>query len=568
MSGLSGEAVLQQTFFPMESGAIAQGERATAVGGRGVSVGGNVGGSIITGQVQIRPSLPIYFHLCILEAQDAGSEPDFDAPHITRLEPGNRYWVAVWTDVNGSSGQKSVFVQSPLSLTLEVKDKETAAAQAITIANPLAALTENQVDDFEHTFELITATDLPHGQITLDLVYRQGRSRFKRDTAVSQQLDLAGNYNPIDQVLLEACHIDLAMERPSNTAIIRVENAGTAGQVRLTCWGYHANRTLQTNPFTPPNVCLADFIEAQEDPLTVLSKLRAFSSDNPDLELIAWIKLLRQRLGAGMQLVLVDHTDTEIPWEMLELKDGVYLGAIVPVARWLPVPYYDKYVQMQVTTKQRIGRVIAYLDEQELPHTVVERQHLRQFTADFLLDIQGLHDGLTQSLAEIGLVYLACHGMFASDTDKVAYGSWHNPGNRLIPLQLEHLPYHELDRPVLFVNACHSARLKRHGQALHGLPIVMLKRVASGYIGTLGPVGSTYASEIASTILAAIRDTVEGSQPVELLRLLRASAAQRLNADKKSLENQLRFIYTFMYVYYGNPLAQLRLLPAPGDGDE
>lgn len=568
MSGLSGVDLIQQSLSPVESGVVARGDRATAVGERGVSVGGNVGGSIITGQVQLRPSLPIYFHLCILEAQNDGGDPDFDAPHITRLEPGKRYWVVAWTDVNGDPDQKSIFVRSSLSLTLEVKEKN--ALQAITIANPLVELAENQADDFEHTFELITAADLPQGRITLDLVYRQGSSRFKKDTAVTQHIDLAGTYNPVDRGLLETCHVNLAAERPVRTAIIHVENAGAAGQMQLTCWGYYANRTLHTTPFTPPNVCLADFIEAQEDPLTVLGKLRTFSSDHPDLELISWINLLRQRLGEMMQLVIVDHTDSEIPWEMLELKDGVYLGAVVPVARWLPVPYYEKHIHLQVQTEQRIGRVLAYLDEQELPHAADERQQLRHFMAEFHPDTQGLQNGLRGSLAEIGLVYLACHGIFAPDTDEVVFGSWHNPNNRLIPLQLEHLPYHESQRPVLFVNACHSARVKRHDQTLHGLPIVMLKRIASGFIGTLGPVNSAFASQMASTLFEAIRNAAEGAPPVELLRLLRASAAQQLNANKESQANQLNFIYTFMYVYYGNPLAHLQLLSAlvPREDDE
>lgn len=522
--------------------------------------------------VNLQQYLEIYFQMEVVGIGAGNGEFanfDFATPAMAILEPGKQYRVVVWTELNGQPGQRSVRVDSDLDLMLMLKG-EKGVVYEVAIATPQVHLLEDDVKRFRHEFEMTVADELPQIKANLLLGYRPSKSGQKPRLATSQPVELAGTFNPPDEELLAKCNVALDMERPSQTAIIHVENVGAAGQVRLTCWGYYANRTLQTAPFTPPNVCLADFIEAQEDPLTVLGKLRTFSSDHPDLELIAWIDLLRKRLGQAMNLIIVDHTDTEIPWEMLELKDGVYLGAIVPVARWLPVPYYEKHIQMQVKLEKRIGHLMAYLDEQELPHAVKERLHLNHFMAHFQPSIQELYNSFKQSLAETGLVYLACHGIFASGTDLVAYGSWHNPSKRLVPLQLELLPYHESERPILFVNACHSARVKRHGQKLHGLPIVMLKRVASGYIGTLGPVNSEYASEFASIALTAIHDADEGVQPAELLRRLRAIAVQQLLTNERSQVNQLRFIYTFMYVYYGNPLTHLQLLPAAvrGEGDE
>lgn len=134
------------------------------------------------------------------------------------------------------------------------------------------------------------------------------------------------------------------MEGPEQTAIIHVKKIGPAGEIQLTCWGHYAERTLTTKPFAPPKLCLADFIEEADNPDSInniLNTLRNFSESNPDLELIAWVNGLRKRLGEEMQLVIVDHTDTEIPWEILELDDGVYLGAEVTVVRWLPLPHYE-----------------------------------------------------------------------------------------------------------------------------------------------------------------------------------------------------------------------------------
>lgn len=544
MSQLSGLALVQQTITASEHSTVRD----------------------VTQKAEVHQALPVYFQLVIWD--DEAEADDFGDQSVNQLAPNKRYMVEVRTTFDEQPTQMGIYVQSPLDLLLKVEGK--GVAETITIANPRTTLSLQQASNaFTHEFELQTANQLPHGQVTLTLLYkRQDVRRAKPETAVTHQLSLAGTYNPVDHSLLQKCHVNLAQKRPLHTAIIHIENAGSTGQLRLTCWGYHANRTLTTAPFTPPNVSLADFIEAQADPLTVLGKLRTFSSDNPDLELNKWINLLRFRLGNELQVVIIDHTDSEIPWEMLELEDGVYLGAIVPVARWLPIPYYDEYIQIQVKAEDRIGRVMAYLDREEL-HTTVEEQMLNHFDTRFQPDAQQLQTQLEQSLEDIGLIYLGCHGIFATDSmNQAAYGSWHNPGNRLIPLQLELLRFHETLRPLLFVNACHSARVTRDGWSLHGLPIAMLKRIASGYIGTLGPVNSTHASQIAAYILQAIRDTATGAQPVELLRQLRATAAHHLRNNLASRENQLRFIYTFMYIYYGNPLTQLRLLPAPTTGED
>lgn len=507
-----------------------------------------------------QPSPPLYFRLMVLDTASNNGKP--------LLKPNKRYRVKVWATKNPGKDQEYIIVESPFLLRLEVLGEITP--QYITIPDPERHSLTEQAQKFKSEFELVTDTQLPYGQVTIALKYWPENEAWQEECVTSQKFDLEGSINPDDQGLLIKCHVDLSVKRPSKTAIIHIKNADIAGQIQLICWGYYANRTLQTDSFKPPEVSLAGFIEDDVAPKKILNKLRAFFVSNPDLGLIAWIKFLRQRLGEEMQLVVVDHTDTEIPWEMLELKDNVYLGAIVPVVRWLPVPYYDEYIHMHVTSKKCVGQVIAYLDEQELPHAVKERQQLSYFLTQFCTDIEEFYNKLEKPLSETGLVYLACHGIFATDSDKIEYGSWRNPSNRIIPLQLEDLPYCESERPILFVNACHSARVKWLDESLYGLPVVMLRRVASGYIGTLGPVNSDLASKVSSDILESIRNAAEGVQLIESLRIMRANAAQQLIADRQSKLNQLRFIFTYMYVYYGNPLAHLQLLPSQEikDGNE
>ena len=562
MGELSGAQVLQATVSG-KGGAVAQGEKATAVGERAVYVGGNVYGPISTGGTSQQPPAG-HFDLCILNPEN-NNEP------VTQLEPGRQYKVVVW-----SEGDIPVSAQSNLSLLLQIR--ETAAAQYITIENPELDLSVARDQDSDLEFNLITDAQLPHGQATLTLQYWPGKKVYKKKTVVSQQIQLAG---VVDPELFSACHIHPNAERPQHVAIIHVKYAEDNEQIQLTCWGHCANRDINTMPFPPPQIRLADFIEAQTDPQAVLGEMVAFSDDTANIKIVrqattghkegltilGWLKAVYNRHKEALQLTIVDHTDTEIPWEMLKLGPGRYLGTLIPVVRWLLLPQGEVHRELEMSPSQCTGKVAAYLDEDSLPDAAGERQLLSNFDTHFHDDVQSLEANLRELQPETGLVYLGCHGMFMPhDIDAIAYGSQNNPGERLIPLYLEakladkEFPH----RPVFFINACHSGRvIKPKGRlGFQGLPIVLLKRIAASYVGTLGPVGSMFASQIGRYVLETIRNSQNGESLAELLRQLRAMAAEQLTADIDSKTNQLRFIYTFMYVYYGNPLLKLSLHPA------
>src|SRR5207247_6057576 len=120
---------------------------------------------------------------------------------------------------------------------------------------------------------------------------------------------------------------------------------------------------------------------------------------------------------------------------------------------------------------------------QELQHTALEQQVLTLLKADFRDDVKALRLRLAQSLQDVGLVYLACHGIFTyNEKHKAAVGSLKNPADRISAVQSEDLKQLAGARPLFFVNACHSARLMRDSQGFYGLPEVMLALLASGYI--------------------------------------------------------------------------------------
>ena len=249
---------------------------------------------------------------------------------------------------------------------------------------------------------------------------------------------------------------------------------------------------------------------------------------------------------------------------MLELDNDAYLGALAVVVRWLPAQMRETWQHLYVRHEHYTGTVIAYID-QEVSHQEIEHHALHTLPVTYCEDATKLTQQLAAPLQGIGLVYLGCHGSFVySDDPTSSIGLLPHSSDKLSLLDLSGLPVHSEPRPVLFVNACHSARLLRDDTSrniskLYGLPEVLLAHVASGYIGTLGPVGSAYAAQIAKAILTEAYSLPEGVHIADKLRQLRQSAVDQLTANDASDENWLRFIYTFMYVYYGNPLARLRL---------
>ncbi|MGB0386393.1 MAG: CHAT domain-containing protein [Ardenticatenaceae bacterium] len=530
----------------------------------------------------VHPPQPFYFNLELIEGDDGSDFPIWDAPSANEqpsLKPGKAYRVLVSASMDGKPGQQAVKSQSALDLYLKATLKASGSAKdRVKVVDPRTQVEPKEVieEEFEHEFHLNVAEELPYGELALELLYRRSKSRHKPRLAATLTVKLEGTYNPIDHQLLKTCRVSLDIKRPTQTTILHVESGASAGHFRLIGWSA-SNRTVRTPAIKSPEIDLATFVEQKVPPETIRNKVSHFSRRSGHV--VGCIKkLLRCHKCKSWckcekpSLIIVDHAGLQLPWEMLELSPGHYLGALAPVVRWIAVPFFDSWRTLQVRPQQKSGTVVAYLDEQEVSHTALERDILNQLLTRYYQDTKQLRQRLKQSLTGVGMVYLGCHGIFSyksyNNRHKMAIGSLHNPSNRLISLDLEGLPAMEGERPVLFVNACHSARLMWDDYGPFGLPEVLLAYVASGYIGTLGPVGSRYAVKIAQQILHGAGTEKNGVSPSEILRQLRAIAVKQLNEN--DLSSWLKFIYTFMYVYYGNPLARLRLLPAnqTGEGHE
>jgi hypothetical protein len=444
------------------------------------------------------------------------------------------------------------------------------AAVGIQIADPCIQVAFDQIEDLSRQITVTVTADCPRGDAIFELFQiRPGRGRIEK-TWATLELFVEGNFNLVNQKLVEAVKILPNATLPDYVAILHVE-APQPDKLRLHGWN-RLVRPLNLVVLKPEiKIGLAEFVEKKVDPDQVRGIIDSVSR-HTEPALLKWFQNLLElcddkQSDKRLCIIIADHTEAEIPWEMIKIRHGEHLGAVCRVSRWIPLRIdKESWWQLEVKEEEHSGDVIAYLDHDEVNYSDVEKDALDQFANMVCQNTVELKRQLSQSLGQVGLVYIGCHGIFTySKKHEIAVGSLENPKGRISPALLEDLKRQEGKRPVLFINACHSARLMLDvpglsaERVLYGLPEVMMAKLASGYIGTLGPVGSRDAARIAENLLESARE-VEVT-PAEWLREIRAKAVKELSQEN-TLENQLTFIYSFMYVYYGNPLAQLKLTRA------
>jgi hypothetical protein len=121
---------------------------------------------------------------------------------------------------------------------------------------------------------------------------------------------------------------------------------------------------------------------------------------------------------------------------------------------------------------------------------------------------------------------------------------------------------------IIFINACNSGRLLKDNTKINntdkrtGFATFFLKRGASGVIGTLSKVDDSYAAKISQKFFEEYEK--DSNRPVaEIIRYLKEQSLKNY-LDKKTTENTYSFVFTFMYIYYGNPMTKLKLI-SPGE---
>lgn len=364
------------------------------------------------------------------------------------------------------------------------------------------------------------------------------------------------------------------MKLPPEVAILHVyEN----GDNEYSVWGSVNKGTplLQTKPNKTPK-SLGNFVEDKVVPRDIWGTMTVFSKYCREIR--KWLNVLREQFGEQLCLVIADHTAFEIPWEMVELfpnrvnKQYQYLGALIKTARWRPVINdYDQHLMLDCNMDECNGNTVAYVLE-ELKGIEAELSILEALEAVVYRssqhNITAFKDHLKQNDSNCGFVYISAHGTFSQNLHEIFIGSLKDEQQQLNLLDLHQCTLNLLSnsRSIVFINACHTARQEAHDFIPRHYCVGFVERFIAqgsrGVIATLGAVGQLHAANFARELIQKSLQSPNLSV-AELLRQLRLRVVNRL-LENPTEEDLLKFIYTFMYVYYGNPMTVLRLTPRGG----
>jgi hypothetical protein len=476
-----------------------------------------------------------------------------------QLLPDKTYHLGVCLSDTEQEHYQPVPFGSKLVLYLECSD------QAAVDIEPLSRTDLKWENEILCEFKLRTAKQCPIDEITFKLSSQRLDSRRVSHTPVANlKIALAGTHAPIDQKLMDSCRLDLNCQLPKYAAILHIEaekktQDGIFNKYRLSYWSYH-HPLIKTSVYAYHTLSLDNFqtrlknktVEHQH----IKDEMAGFSRHFDDKLKKAIYQLYEKYPESGC-LIIVDYPFSEVPWEMLYLKesDKIHLGTHVNVARWLHTQDEEGTCLLQIQETEQQGTMISYLNNEVAQQA--EKQILDTLTHHSCHTTEVFMKRLHQSLENIGLVYLSCHGSFSYHSYyQVRFGSIDDVAEQVILIELESLGYQD-QRPIFFVNACHSGRLQAENGVFYGLPEVLLARVANGYIGTSSEIDTQYAAQVAQRILTEAASN-KGVQLSMILRKIRQTAVTKLE-ESACQKNWYNFMDAFSYIYYGNPLIRLKL---------
>ncbi len=510
----------------------------------------------------------VYAHFSIAVRLCEDGAADAWPASSTELLAGRRYDVVITCEHSrGNANQEDVLITGDFRLRIQ-----QCFAVTTGYAPPYQDFTVSYTNACKPRYVLpvwsVTLPEhLPTCDVTFLLHFKESHSSYIKENIAVYRLRARGDTVLEDAQALAACNIAAGLPPGAAVLAIAAENvaAPTDGIEITTINRAIGNRliTLRTSMVAG----VAQLFSKTASISSILDRILLFSRDHAG-ELMTWLRQFMAACKEHQQSPCIIIVNTqgalEIPWELLEIDTYAYLGAIAQVVRWYPFSPYGKPKILSVKKVVYEGSVLAYLD-QKLACVQQEHAVLNHFQREDVSDLWALRTRLRKdrALERIGLVYIACHGqeghtLSASEQDRLQ-----RPDRALRSLELARMPEQPEPRPIFFVNACDSARMLRDSKTNPvSFAESFLVRCASNYIGTMAPVGSRNASLIAGDILQQAM-SAEGVQIAEALRVLRARVvARRCDSDQDDeaqKEVEKDFFYTFMYVYYGNPLAHLRL---------
>ncbi len=334
---------------------------------------------------------------------------------------------------------------------------------------------------------------------------------------------------------------------------------------------------LDTDPIPAPEISFDKIINLNLE--GTLGIMRMFSQKNSQAKKIrGWLLKLQERQHNFSYLIINDRTTFEIPWEMLELKNNDYLGASLVTVRWQDITNPEDLddvnglINLEVVEKKCYGKIVAYLNTQDLPSVEQEKEILEVFNPTIYDNVRNFFDDLDQVNSEVSLVFIASHGFFDKDLSQSKLGE-EDERQRISVYDLYKYDFNFFKKgSIVFMNACNSGRLQQNDtlkindtnpttgrEYPIGFSTFFLEKGAEGVIGTLCKVDDKYAAKISRNFFQEYQKYPHLSVAT-ILKNLRQKAANEYQGQKSNYENTYLFIFTFMYIYYGNPMAKLELM--------
>jgi hypothetical protein len=357
----------------------------------------------------------------------------------------------------------------------------------------------------------------------------------------------------------------LPMPLPPATALLRVHRRTHEGSERFYLElqsDAELHRTASPQDLRvqgPPDLALAD-VMARGALRQAIAALRSWSTTKVALR--QWLRTLRRHHGRGLRIIVWDETNFQIPWELFfhdtaDPADHGWLGADFEVIRWTAVFTESRPDWLTDTASPCDGPLLAFTD----PDFPNPGPLLARYPHESFGSLGDLLRGLDDTSRRVGVVFVWGHGVPGPNGAASTLA-----GMPLDRLEVFRMPVLLGSRTLVLLNACGTGQLlndDRFGeQGTRSFAEVFLRRGARGVIATSGQVDKADSYDFAVRLLSDA-ETDDLSIPGMLLKH-RAGLADALPADPAdtATDEQLReFFNGFMYVYFGNPNTQLRMLP-------
>lgn len=407
---------------------------------------------------------------------------------------------------------------------------------------------------------------------------QEGKNAADLLSLESQTTAIEANQNDIAvwQGIDFGLQVDQKLQR--EVVILEIEQSGN-DLIVIRCRNREGKlgEQLDTQPTEAPKISFDQSIANKTFP-QMFGSMRRFSQEFEEaIKIRGWLIELRDKLEKKYQqkisyVIINDHTDYEIPWELLELRKKEFLGISFVVTRWQDMK--DSYsfdpakpnVQLDFCNINCSGEIVAYLNTKDLESVKTEKDMiLGKFKPrEIYHDVQEFFDCLDGIEEQVGLVFLASHGFFGrSLSDSKLGGDSNSEQISLDDLYEYDFEFLEESSSLFFINTCHSARLQvndalKISKQPTGFATFFLKRGAAGVIGTLCEVPDMYAAQISHDFFEEWEKEPDKTVP-EILTQLRRNAFQQYQECRSDKNKKYLFLITFMYVYYGNPMARLNI---------